>query len=408
MNKENILYKSWALRSLPAAVAVLLMIALVIFINIISSELIRKEQEMIRTSAALYQSISSNIKNSNGDDLELFDLLEEINSNISFPVITSDAFDEANYPYSTNSLNIALDSSLSKEKQRNIMKGKLEKMKSQYMPVLVYGPDEQVLMKLYYSTSTLIDFLRYFPIIALVVIIILAVSSYKIFKNLRDAQENLVWVGMSKEAAHQLGTPLSSLLAWLEILKEQIKNPESEQAIKEIENDLQRINIVVERFSKIGSKPSLNSLDIKEIIKEIAQYFSTRMPTLGKKIEIKLVLPQENVFAQANGELFTWVIENLIKNAADAIEQKTGLITITLRNSGNILIIQVQDNGKGIAHKLQKRIFEPGFSTKKRGWGLGLSLCKRIIEDYHKGKIFVRESKVNLGTVFEIHLERKF
>jgi two-component system, sporulation sensor kinase D len=407
MKKQNIFYKSWTMRAVPAGVAVLLMILLVVFINIIASELIRKEQEMIRTSAALYQSISSSINNSNGGDQQIFNLLEEINSNISFPVITSNENDEPNFPYNINSLNIDIDSSLSRENQQIFMIDKLEKMKSQYDPVLISGPDGKVLMKFYYSTSSLIDFLRYFPVIAFLIIIILALSSYNIFKNIRDNQENLIWVGMSKEAAHQLGTPLSSLLAWLEILKFHTNNSESGKAIKEIENDLQRINIVVERFSKIGSQPSLETLNINEIISELSEYFSTRLPKLGKKIEILLELSDENIFALANRELFTWVIENLIKNAADAIEQKSGLIKINMQTKNEVIIIKIQDNGKGIPNKLQKRVFEPGFSTKKRGWGLGLSLCKRIIEDYHNGKIFVSESKVNLGTTFEIHLKRK-
>jgi len=407
MKKQNIFYKSWTMRAVPAGIAVLLMILLVVFINIISSELIRKEQEMITTSAALYQSISSSINDSNGGDQQIFDLLEEINSNISFPVITCNADDEPNYPYKINSLNIDIDSSLSKNNQRILMIRKLEKMKSQYEPVQVYGPNGDVLMKFYYSTSTLIDFLRYFPVIAFLIIIILTLLSFNIFKNMRDNQENLIWVGMSKEAAHQLGTPLSSLLAWLEILKFHANNPESTGAIKEIENDLQRINIVVDRFSKIGSQPSLEPLNINEIISDLSEYFSTRLPKLGKKININLDLGKENIFALANGELFTWVIENLIKNAADAIEQKSGLIKISMQTQNNIIIIKVKDNGKGIPQKLQKRVFEPGFSTKKRGWGLGLSLCKRIIEDYHNGKIFISESKINSGTTFEIHLKRK-
>jgi signal transduction histidine kinase len=211
---------------------------------------------------------------------------------------------------------------------------------------------------------------------------------------------------MSKETAHQLGTPISSLLGWNEILKINKLNPDKvEDIADEMSNDLQRLNKIADRFSKIGSKPTLVETDITEVITSVVKYFRRRLPITRKTTEIKISI-KEPVKILLNASLFEWVIENLIKNALDAIETENGLIEFSITSDYSYIYIDVSDNGKGIDLKNRKDVFRPGYSTKKRGWGLGLSLTKRIIEDYHKGKIFVKSSIINEGTTFQIILKK--
>ncbi|KAF0215875.1 MAG: integral membrane sensor signal transduction histidine [Ignavibacteria bacterium] len=209
---------------------------------------------------------------------------------------------------------------------------------------------------------------------------------------------------MSKETAHQLGTPISSLMGWNEILKMNYNNPDKVlDTSEEIESDLSRLNKITKRFSKIGSKPELKSESPFVVIERVVNYFQRRLPHLGKSVVITMSGEKE-VEANLNSELFEWVAENLIKNALDAIEHKDGKIHFLIQKSKSKIEIEISDNGKGIESGNRKDIFRPGFSTKKRGWGLGLSLSKRIIEDYHRGKIFVKSSAVNSGTTFKILL----
>jgi signal transduction histidine kinase len=212
---------------------------------------------------------------------------------------------------------------------------------------------------------------------------------------------------MAKETAHQLGTPLSSLMGWLEMMKEySIDNPKQLATIAEMRQDLHRLEKVTERFSKIGSKPSVKDENLHEVINSVILYLRQRLPSRygeGRHIDIRIAT-DEQIHAKINRELFEWVIENLIKNAVDAIEGVEGTITFMFSHKGKHIIIDVKDTGKGIDLKYKKDIFRPGFSTKKRGWGLGLSLSKRIIESYHHGKLYIKESKPGKGTTFRIRL----
>jgi hypothetical protein len=211
---------------------------------------------------------------------------------------------------------------------------------------------------------------------------------------------------MSKETAHQLGTPISSLMGWNEMLRMYYSNPDKVlDTADEIESDLTRLNKITKRFSKIGSKPELQVESPYEIVSRVVNYFQRRLPQLGKNVELKIEGNQE-LAANLNSELFEWVIENLIKNALDAIDHKNGKINFTVSSSKKNILIEANDNGKGIEHSKWKDIFRPGYSTKRRGWGLGLSLSKRIVEDYHKGKIFVKNSTINEGTIFNIILKQ--
>lgn len=252
---------------------------------------------------------------------------------------------------------------------------------------------------IYYEESRVITQLRYFPYVQLGIIGLFLLVSYALFSLFRNAEQNQVWVGMAKETAHQLGTPLSSLMAWMELLKENGTDP---AAIGEMRKDVSRLETITERFSKIGSAPELVPENLDRTLRETVQYLRPRMPS---RVQIEVEQPADPTLkVPLNRALFSWVLENLIRNAVDAMEG-TGRITIATEQDGNKVHVDVTDTGKGIAASKMKTVFRPGYTTKKRGWGLGLSLTKRIIESYHKGKIFVKRSAVGKGTTFRITLK---
>ncbi|MBO4719254.1 MAG: HAMP domain-containing histidine kinase [Prevotella sp.] len=248
-----------------------------------------------------------------------------------------------------------------------------------------------------YDESTLLKRLAQYPYWQLGVVMIFVVVAIFALLASKRAEQNKVWVGLSKETAHQLGTPISSLMAWVEILKE---NYPEDELIPEMDKDVKRLELVAERFSKIGSLPEPVDASMNEVLVHVVDYMNRRT---SKKVEIVSHLPEEEVIVKMNAQLFEWVIENLCKNAVDAMEGK-GRIDLTLTDEGGRVVVEVSDNGKGIRKKDIKNVFTPGFTTKKRGWGLGLSLAKRIVEEYHKGKIFVKESELGVGTTFRIEI----
>ncbi|TVR79737.1 MAG: GHKL domain-containing protein [Chitinophagaceae bacterium] len=254
---------------------------------------------------------------------------------------------------------------------------------------------------IYYKDSFILIQLRYFPYIQLGTIALFLLISYIAFSNTRKAEQNKVWVGMAKETAHQLGTPISSLMAWVEYLK---SLPESDPNMyNEISKDVERLELISERFSKIGSKPAFKEVHLSSGIENMVQYFTNRTSE-----HVKIIFNKENAYEgnlKLMPTLFDWVLENLIKNAIDAMEGK-GTIEISSGEEDNMVWIEIKDSGKGLPRSKFKTIFEPGFSTKKRGWGLGLSLSKRIVEEYHKGKIYVKSSILGEGTTFRIKLKK--
>jgi two-component sensor histidine kinase len=252
---------------------------------------------------------------------------------------------------------------------------------------------------LYYSKSIILIKLTYYPYVQLGVILLFILVSYFAFSYSRKAEQNQVWVGLSKETAHQLGTPISSLLAWLEMMK--LKSPDKEM-LAELEKDIMRLEKITGRFSKIGSKPLLRKENIQKIITTTINYLKSRS---SDKITFKLDVPAEELNIPLNGSLFEWVIENVCKNAIDAVNG-TGEITLSITDHTQVIYIDISDSGKGISKSKFKTIFKPGYTTKERGWGLGLSLTKRIIEEYHDGKIFVYESEIGKGTVIRIVLKK--
>lgn len=393
--------EKWLLKLLLGAIALTIMIIGVVFTNSLVEEIIEREQNILRFDARIYEKVLD----PNPSNLDYIFLIDAIAPTITSPMILTDENDEPQESYEDFSRNIEIDSTLSPEDKRKFMKDYVRRMGELYEPILVKDITGKVIQKLYYTHSDLVDKLRYFPLLSFFIIAIFVVIGYFAFSSLRDTEQSKVWVGMAKEAAHQLGTPLSSMLAWLEILKYSKDEPDQVlSTVMEMERDVNRLNMIATRFSKIGSTPEKTLLKLNELIEEVCRYFDVRLPHLGKKVDLIRNLDEE-IEAEVNADLFAWVFENLFKNAAEAIEQKHGEIHILLqRKSTNKALILVKDTGKGMAKKLKRKIFYPGFTTKKRGWGLGLSLTKRIVEEYHEGRIYVKESEVGKGTTFAIEI----
>jgi len=274
----------------------------------------------------------------------------------------------------------------------------LQKMKSENAPIEIsYNGKNKKLI--YYSDSDLLNKLTYYPLALILILILFLSVIYLFFSSNRAAETNKLWTGMAKETAHQIGTPLSSLLGWIAILK---MEKVDDKYVSEIEKDVHRLNTIANRFSKIGSVPELRKENIIHITKQAYNYLESRS---SKQILFTFSSEEKELFVNLNNELFGWVIENLIKNAIDAM-QKKGALKLAITPIGKHVKITISDTGKGMHKSLFKQIFKPGFTTKKRGWGLGLSLSKRIVEDYHKGKISVKKSEIGKGTTFEILLAR--
>ena len=276
---------------------------------------------------------------------------------------------------------------------------KLDEMEGENTPIMVsFG--EQGISYIFYKDSELLTIMKFFPIAQILIIAVFLAIAYLLFSYSRRAEQNRVWAGMAKETAHQLGTPLSSIMAWIELLK---MKEGTEEAATEIEKDIERLEVITERFSKIGSVPKLEENDVVEIISKSIDYLKPRTP---KKINYIVNLPDKKILLPVNGPLFSWVIENICKNAIDAMNG-AGSITVNLKEEAKQVSIDFADTGKGISITEQKAIFNPGYTRKKRGWGLGLSLSKRIIRDYHRGKIFVKSSVSGKGTTFRIVLRKQ-
>jgi signal transduction histidine kinase len=284
-----------------------------------------------------------------------------------------------------------------KVKNTNYLNAQLAKMKKQNLPIEIKY--EGITERIYYKDSDLLDKLTYYPIALILILLLFLTVIYMLFSSNKIAEQNRLWTGMAKETAHQIGTPLSSLLAWIEILKTENIN---QSHVSEMEKDIKRLNAIANRFSKIGSVPELQQHEIVSVAKTALDYLENRS---SKQILFKFNPKISEVYANINLELFSWVIENLVKNALDAMKGK-GNIALEISEKGKWIQITVSDTGKGIPKSQFKQIFKPGFTTKKRGWGLGLSLSKRIIEEYHNGKIFVKKSEINKGTSIQVLLEK--
>lgn len=332
------------------------------------------------------------------DENMLFVTEEIILKNNSIPVIWITR--EGDYQHR----NIPLEATWPEARKKRALEKELARMKALYEPIEITYRNElgetEEYGYVYYRNSNLLTQLTYYPYIQLSVIAIFAFISYLAFNYSRIAEQNQVWVGLAKETAHQLGTPLSSLMAWIEVLREDptLKNKE---ILSELEKDIRKLSVVTERFSSIGSVPTLKPENIVTLVHNVVNYLR---PRISSRISIEVYSLTDVLMALVNPPLFEWVIENLCKNAVDAIGTSGHIAIKILRGSNNQIFIDVSDTGKGIARGNLPFVFRPGFTTKKRGWGLGLALAKRIIENYHNGKIFVKSSEENQGTTFRITL----
>jgi len=354
------------------------------YTNILVKELKSEERKKIELWAeAMKQFETASL------DQDISFILKTLQNNKTVPVILTDEADNIIHTLNLDSEQL-LDSSYLKEQ--------LEQMKALYPPIEINVVDG--VNHVYYRDSTLLTKLTYYPFIQLLVIFLFIVVAYFAFSSSRRAEQNQVWVGMSKETAHQLGTPISSLLAWIELLK--MKN-EDDNLVQEVEKDIKRLETITERFSKIGSAPVLTSINIVPVLYNSVSYVKNRS---SNKVKFNMqFLIDEVIPVPLNIALFEWVIENLCKNAIDAMNG-SGFIDVSITDQIQVIFIDIKDSGKGIPKSKYKTVFQPGYTTKKRGWGLGLSLSKRIIEEYHSGKIFVKSSEPNNGTTFRIVLKK--
>ena len=354
------------------------------YTNILVKELKSEERKKIELWAeAMKQFETASL------DQDISFILKTLQNNKTVPVILTDEADNIIHTLNLDSEQL-LDSSYLKEQ--------LEQMKELYPPIEINVVDG--VNHVYYRDSTLLTKLTYYPFIQLLVIFLFIVVAYFAFSSSRRAEQNQVWVGMSKETAHQLGTPISSLLAWIELLK--MKN-EDDNLVQEVEKDIKRLETITERFSKIGSAPVLTSINIVPVLYNSVSYVKNRS---SNKVKFNMqFLIDEVIPVPLNIALFEWVIENLCKNAIDAMNG-SGFIDVSITDQIQVIFIDIKDSGKGIPKSKYKTVFQPGYTTKKRGWGLGLSLSKRIIEEYHSGKIFVKSSEPNNGTTFRIVLKK--
>lgn len=371
----------------------LLLLAVVIgagaffYTNWLVKNMANEERKSVELWAEATQKLASVDINSNQDITFLNDIIIR---NTTIPIITTD---------STGQIGDSRNIKFTEKNKDKVLKRELRRMKEENEPIVI-SISETEKQYLYYRDSVLLENLKYYPVVQFGVIFLFILVAYLAFSYSRNAEQNQVWVGMSKETAHQLGTPISSLMAWVELLK--MQNIDG-NLIQEFEKDTQRLQKITERFSKIGSIPELLPTDVAETIRSTVEYLKTRS---SGKVRFILDFDQErNYFVPLNASLFSWVIENLCKNAIDAMNN-AGTIQISIIEKPDQYFIEVADTGKGISKAYFKTVFQPGFTTKKRGWGLGLSLAKRIVENYHKGKIYLKQSEINKGSTFRIVLNK--
>ncbi|RYD81954.1 MAG: HAMP domain-containing histidine kinase [Sphingobacteriales bacterium] len=364
--------------------AVLISASFLLFTNYLVHELSLKETQEVKKIGHAYEEI-------NNPDIENFtDILYTIQS-ATIPIIVVNQSGKI-----TNSKN--LDSTRISD-TANYLMPMLRTMRFYNDPIPIKTDDSSI-HYIYFKEQKAITLLRYFPYIQVALIALFLTISYIAFDTNRMYVQNKVWVGMAKETAHQIGTPLSSLIAWVEYLRTTEEAP-GEEILDEIEKDINRLEVITERFSKIGSVPELHKFNVYEVVQESVEYMRKR---ISGKVNISISEDSnKDVNAMLNKNLFSWVIENLTKNAVDAMSG-TGSIIFHIRLDGKMLKIDIKDTGKGIPRSKFQEVFEPGFTTRKRGWGLGLSLSKRIIENYHSGNIYVKDSEVGVGTTFRIKL----
>jgi two-component system, sporulation sensor kinase D len=345
-----------------------------------------KDEERVKMQNWALAQKKINSADPNADvDVELpFQIIQEA----SIPIIVTEKDSIIN--------TINIDSDILKDKGR--LNAFLQKLKSQNEPI-VMQISEGKKHSLYYGDSSLLTKLKYYPVALLLIIFLFGAVVYNFYKSTKMATQNKLWAGMAKETAHQIGTPLSSLIGWLEIMK---ADNVDETTVHEIEKDITRLQTITDRFSKIGSEPVL---ELKNIVEETEESFDYLRSRFSKQVEFSFKAPKKKIMVSLNPALHSWTIENLVKNAIDAMKGK-GKLSVVIEEDNHLVKILVIDTGKGIPKNQFKRVFEPGFTTKRRGWGLGLSLTKRIVEEYHKGKIKVLHSEIGKGSTMQVSFKK--
>ncbi|WP_224996813.1 PAS domain-containing sensor histidine kinase [Cesiribacter sp. SM1] len=384
------------IKILVGLIAILIVVVSVYYNNFIVHLLKERERNTVDVFARSIEFMAEQ-----GDHANVTFINEHIiKSNTTIPVILADQMGEPTLDY----LNLDIPENLSEAELYEMLRAEINNMRAENEPIqVVYrNAANQVehVEYVFYRNSDLLRQLSYYPFIQLSTILLFGALAYLAFSYSRTAEQNRVWVGLAKETAHQLGTPLSSLMAWLEYLRADERTMQHE-ALPEMAKDLEKLHLITERFSNIGSVPVLELTSVPEMIHSSVSYLQKRIST---KVKITVSTVGNDLRAQLNPHLFGWVIENVIKNAVDAM---SGIGTIDIRiapGNNNTVYIDIVDNGKGISKSNLKKVFEPGFTTKKRGWGLGLTLAKRIIDHYHRGRIYVKHSEPNVGTTFRIVL----
>ena len=380
-----------------AFVSTVISIGSVFYTDVLVDQLkVREKQQVVLFAKAIEYTINEDV-NTN----VVFVSEEIINKNNSIPTILVDDQNEV-----INVRNVFIDSTKSKGAIRTQLQRQIEIMSKQYEPITIPLKDptnnNEVFgyQKLYYKNSFLLTQIIAYPYVQLSVIALFGFISYLAFNYSKAAEQNRVWVGLAKETAHQLGTPLSSLMAWVEVLQED-PHIKDKEIVTELEKDIRKLTVVTERFSSIGSVPTLRQENVVVLVKNVIKYLR---PRISSKVNIEIFSLSDNIQAMIHPPLFEWVIENLCKNAVDAIGGAGTIAIKILRGSDSKVFIDISDTGKGIPRSKIAMVFRPGFTTKVRGWGLGLTLAKRIIESYHSGKIYVKSSDENQGTTFRIAL----
>jgi len=390
---KNIYHFKGNFKSFLFVLAVILILGFLYYTQILVEELQQQSRAFLNFRIKIFE---KNINTDENQDLSFF--FNEVIQQADYPIIYTDSEGEPAF-WRNVDIPQMMERPLPPDIQASL-KAKIADFDKTNEPIPI-SYQGSVLGYYHYGESKIVQQLRWLPYIEIVVVGLFIMIGYLGFSSIKRSEERLIWVGMAKETAHQLGTPLSSLIGWVEYLK---TSPEKVlEVVPDFERDLNRLQTVTNRFSKIGSVPDLQEEDLAAIIDEIVTYFRRRLPAREGKIDIQTRINPNVPPMLINKDLFSWVMENLIKNAADAIEGKGGTIGIFVEKlNDHHVYIDVQDNGKGMTNRERKNIFKPGYSTKKRGWGLGLSLAKRIIEEYHGGSIQLKETQPEGGSTFRI------
>lgn len=374
-------------RTVLSLIAIFIVITSVFFSNYLAKKIASDEKLKIEQ----WVEAAKDINNPNTTETHLSSRILTENSK-DIPMIAVTEKDSILDHYNLDTIQIRADD--------NYLHNKLQEFKDLNAPVIWQNPlNPSQVNRVFYGESSLLKQIKYFPIVQLIIVALFIVITLVTIATRNKSTQNQVWAGMAKETAHQLGTPLSSLQGWVEMLKE---DPQNHKIAQEMSKDVDRLKLVSDRFGKIGSTPQLEELNIVSQVEAMVAYLKRRAPD---KVKFSINAQDPEMTALINAPLFDWVIENLLKNALDAMEGK-GSISIQIKNEVAQMIIDVTDTGKGIAKKNIPNVFKPGFTTKKRGWGLGLSLSKRIVEQYHKGMLFVKNSEPGKGTTFRIVLKK--